>query len=1111
VFFLFFFLVHTGVNAPTGRSARWVTSCVFTLNSAGLIERWTMENDRFGVLEQLGWPLHEHLPDSSYLGKIKGHVGTGVKVLQLSEQHKKQILDAPRRLAEAEVLYHASPVTGGLTDLEKSNLQVVSKFNQLFHEHGNKSFTQRMEEMFTLVNPSTQYCWMNGSPSRTILQFAMENEGVINCAPDMKVESEGGFAKGELVFSAVSFSATASKGPLPFGQEPANHHSVFNGHTYAIVRQGRIDAYWIVWNKGLVFGPVGQFGVALPPNMPDAPYVSPGKVLTNLGITVDSASSLAIDTKYRRNEGIVKEYIEKFYNGAAADGKLDRTQFEHLTDFNGPFHVAAFPSVQKIVDHFNLVDVLFPLIKQRKIAQIDKLWAVGNIVVMHGTMEMIREDAPVVHAAPHPAQHGHIIVQSLPPAIHQTRWNTSILFRIGDDGRINAILQELDALPAFEALGLPPDPSMKETHQVGGELYKRWEKQIKLMQEAADAGVKPSVDEMAARGTLEKYTRICLDRNVAYAPPLVTSLISTSGGGDLMHVDGFSSFAQTHLGFAAGMVQMNATGPDGYMLPAVFTAARGNNAILLFAGKAAHTGANYFSSAFPATGRTGLFTAAMNSTVEYPFGCGAGIATLKESWGDWGAALTFKEVMQVPLPNEMISTNNPLLAGGKYRLAPTQQIFDASIHSEEENRALQTAITFTELAFTSGGMVHPSIIAARRTLLWNLLAPLVPLNGTIRLNQGGAGAGHLLGLAGRQDATEYINAWSLELLPCFPDAHITACERVLVKGRDVHLQVRWEGHWNGANFRSLKATQQQISLSLVFDYTVDAAGRIESISSLGNEERLLEGAMGIPSQIAKGRLFTTPLEGVGANAVIERHMPLVALKIVNVRGDGNATRGSLVHGRFAPGWKWSTHVKPKVGTEWCEHAHYGIVLSGRMHIAMSDGMTQTMGAGDTFAIPPGHDGWVVGDEECVMVDASGCSQHYGLKGGALTSIQAAGIPSVLSIRNFHAPDREMSVPSASMASVQFEHGVNVNRVIAEPGWRWSTHVRPAVNTPLCEQSHLGLLLRGKETIQLCDGTRLTIDASDGIPQMMQIPPHHDAWVEGDQIVEFIEFTQVNEE
>jgi len=73
-------------------------------------------------------------------------------------------------------------------------------------------------------------------------------------------------------------------------------------------------------------------------------------------------------------------------------------------------------------------------------------------------------------------------------------------------------------------------------------------------------------------------------------------------------------------------------------------------------------------------------------------------------------------------------------------------------------------------------------------------------------------------------------------------------------------------------------------------------------------------------------------------------------------------------GTFEPGWRWSENVKPIAGTDSCQVSHLGYVLSGRMRVEMEDGSDGEVGPGDVFAIPPGHDAEVVGDEPCVMVD-----------------------------------------------------------------------------------------------------------------------------------------------
>ena len=87
--------------------------------------------------------------------------------------------------------------------------------------------------------------------------------------------------------------------------------------------------------------------------------------------------------------------------------------------------------------------------------------------------------------------------------------------------------------------------------------------------------------------------------------------------------------------------------------------------------------------------------------------------------------------------------------------------------------------------------------------------------------------------------------------------------------------------------------------------------------------------------------------------------------------------GSITIGRasYEPGWKWSEHVGPKTGKTSCDVDHVGLVVSGRVMVVMDDGTEIELEPGDLFAIPPGHDSWVVGDEPYVSLHFLGAHEY----------------------------------------------------------------------------------------------------------------------------------------
>ncbi|MGH8958185.1 MAG: adenylate/guanylate cyclase domain-containing protein [Acidimicrobiia bacterium] len=62
-----------------------------------------------------------------------------------------------------------------------------------------------------------------------------------------------------------------------------------------------------------------------------------------------------------------------------------------------------------------------------------------------------------------------------------------------------------------------------------------------------------------------------------------------------------------------------------------------------------------------------------------------------------------------------------------------------------------------------------------------------------------------------------------------------------------------------------------------------------------------------------------------------------------------------------PGWRWSKHVRPHVGGDWCQTRHVGLAVSGAVHVVLHTGDEFDLREGMVADVPPGHDAWVIGD------------------------------------------------------------------------------------------------------------------------------------------------------
>lgn len=108
-------------------------------------------------------------------------------------------------------------------------------------------------------------------------------------------------------------------------------------------------------------------------------------------------------------------------------------------------------------------------------------------------------------------------------------------------------------------------------------------------------------------------------------------------------------------------------------------------------------------------------------------------------------------------------------------------------------------------------------------------------------------------------------------------------------------------------------------------------------------------------------------------------------------------------------------------------------------------------------------------------------------------------------RSIDEPDDVLDMPKGRIETVRVGD-VMFSRTVFEPGWRWSTAVKPVAGTDSCEYPHTGFIAFGTLHVVMDDGTELEASSGD----VLVIPPGHDAWVVGDDRVVIYDFGDEDE-
>jgi hypothetical protein len=103
-------------------------------------------------------------------------------------------------------------------------------------------------------------------------------------------------------------------------------------------------------------------------------------------------------------------------------------------------------------------------------------------------------------------------------------------------------------------------------------------------------------------------------------------------------------------------------------------------------------------------------------------------------------------------------------------------------------------------------------------------------------------------------------------------------------------------------------------------------------------------------------------------------------------------------------------------------------------------------------------------------------------------------------KSLNSPDEVRKFDKGKVELVNVA-GATIGRATFAPGWKWSACVKPLAQTNTCQAAHFGYQLSGTMTTRMDDGTEWTSKAGD----VLNIPPGHDAWVDGNEPVVVLDF------
>lgn len=104
------------------------------------------------------------------------------------------------------------------------------------------------------------------------------------------------------------------------------------------------------------------------------------------------------------------------------------------------------------------------------------------------------------------------------------------------------------------------------------------------------------------------------------------------------------------------------------------------------------------------------------------------------------------------------------------------------------------------------------------------------------------------------------------------------------------------------------------------------------------------------------------------------------------------------------------------------------------------------------------------------------------------------------IKSFRKADEVRNFPNGKLELVHVGDR-EIGRAILQPGWRWSTSLKPIVHTQSCEAPHFQYHVSGVLKVKMDTGEEYELHAGD----VSMLKPGHDAWVVGNEPVVLVDF------